>query len=342
MAGVVAGAQLRKVGIGGIRVIDQAGGFGGTWYWNRYPGVMCDVESYCYMPMLEEMEYIPKKRYAFGEEIREHIEAIAQRFDLVDSALFHTGVQTSEWDEDRSRWVIRTDRGDELRARYLVMAVGILNLMKIPVIPGMETFDGACVSHRPLGLRVHRRFPGRPAHDEARRQGRRDHRDRSERHPGHPAIGRVVEASLRVPAHAGSGRCARQPPDERRLRRRPEPGLAPGAQRELPVGDARSPGRRGSRRRRLVPPLRTHHQPAVRAGHDHGGVHARRRAVRLRRDGAAPAADPGDHHRPGEGRRVDAVLPVQLPTTALPRRVPAVAEPRQRAPSSTARPGSTA
>lgn len=142
MAGVVAGAQLRKVGIERIRVIDRAGGVGGTWYWNRYPGVMCDVESYCYLPMLEEMEYIPRTRYAFGEEIREHIEAIAQRFDLVDSALFHTGVQTSEWDDDASRWVVRTDRGDVLRARYLVMAVGILNLMKIPVIPDMETFAG--------------------------------------------------------------------------------------------------------------------------------------------------------------------------------------------------------
>ena len=142
MAGVVAGAHLRKVGVDRIRLIDNAGGIGGTWYWNRYPGVMCDVESYCYMPMLEEMEYVPKTRYAFGAEIREYLEAIAGRFDLVDSALFHTGVETSEWDESRSRWVIRTDRGDEIRARYLVMAVGILNLMKLPVIPGMETFEG--------------------------------------------------------------------------------------------------------------------------------------------------------------------------------------------------------
>ncbi len=142
IAGVVAGAQLRKAGIERIRLIDRAGGIGGTWYWNRYPGVMCDVESYCYMPMLEEMGYLPKTRYASGEEIREHVEAIAGRFDLVDSALFHTGVETSEWDENSSRWVIRTDRGDEIRARYLVMAVGILNLMKLPVIPGMETFEG--------------------------------------------------------------------------------------------------------------------------------------------------------------------------------------------------------
>jgi cation diffusion facilitator CzcD-associated flavoprotein CzcO len=142
IAGVVAGAQLRKRGIASIRLIDQAGGFGGTWYWNRYPGVMCDVESYCYLPMLEEMQYIPTKRYAQGEEIREHVEAIARRFDLIDSALFHTAVQHSEWDEDRSRWVLRTDRGDVIRAKYVIMAVGILNLMKIPVIDGMESFAG--------------------------------------------------------------------------------------------------------------------------------------------------------------------------------------------------------
>ncbi len=103
---------------------------------------MCDIESYCYLPMLEEMAYVPRTRYAFGEEIRSYLEAIALRFDLVDSALFHTGVETSEWQEGQSRWVVRTDRGDEIRARYLLMAVGILNLMKLPVIPGMETFKG--------------------------------------------------------------------------------------------------------------------------------------------------------------------------------------------------------
>src|ERR1700689_4022128 len=91
IAGVLAGAQLRKAGIERIRIIDQAGGIGGTWYWNRYPGVMCDVESYIYMPMLEEIGYVPSQRYAFGEEIRQHLEAVAEHFDLVDDALFHTG-----------------------------------------------------------------------------------------------------------------------------------------------------------------------------------------------------------------------------------------------------------
>jgi cation diffusion facilitator CzcD-associated flavoprotein CzcO len=142
MSGVVMGAKLREVGVRDITLVDRAGGIGGTWYWNRYPGVMCDVESYIYMPMLEELNYVPRTRYAFGEEIRAHLDAIATKYGLVDDALFHTGVDSSEWDDATSRWVIRTDRGDEIRARYLIMAVGILNLMKLPVIPGMESFEG--------------------------------------------------------------------------------------------------------------------------------------------------------------------------------------------------------
>jgi cation diffusion facilitator CzcD-associated flavoprotein CzcO len=142
IAGILAGARLREAGIGGIRIIDQAGGIGGTWYWNRYPGVMCDVESYIYLPMLEELGYIPKHRYAFGDEIRHHLEAVAERSDLVDDALFHTGVTRAEWQEGASRWRIRTDRGDEVTCRWYVLAVGILNLLKLPTIPGMEDFGG--------------------------------------------------------------------------------------------------------------------------------------------------------------------------------------------------------
>jgi cation diffusion facilitator CzcD-associated flavoprotein CzcO len=142
VAGLVAGAELRKAGLRRIRLIDQAGGVGGTWYWNRYPGVMCDVESYIYMPMLEDLNYVPKNRYAFGDEIRAHLEAIADKYDLIENSLFHTGVISSTWDERTCRWVLLTDRGDEIRARYLVMAVGILNLMKMPDIPGMELFKG--------------------------------------------------------------------------------------------------------------------------------------------------------------------------------------------------------
>jgi cation diffusion facilitator CzcD-associated flavoprotein CzcO len=142
LAGVIVGAELRKAGVERIRYVDQAGGFGGTWYWNRYPGLMCDVESYIYMPMLEEMGCLPSMRYASGEEIRLHLEAIAERFRLGDGALFHTNVETTTWDEETAHWVLRTDHGDELRAKYVVMAVGILNLLKLPSIPGMEDFGG--------------------------------------------------------------------------------------------------------------------------------------------------------------------------------------------------------
>src|SRR3954451_22921971 len=142
MSGVVVGAKLREQGLRKVVLIDKAGGIGGTWYWNRYPGVMCDVESYIYLPMLEEMNYVPTTRYAFGDEIRRHLDAIATKYGLVDDALFHTGVETSTWDEESSRWIVRTDRGDEVRAQYLIMAPGILNLMKLPAIPGMDEFEG--------------------------------------------------------------------------------------------------------------------------------------------------------------------------------------------------------
>ena len=142
IAGLLAGAQLRKSGVQRIRIVDAAGGVGGTWYWNRYPGVMCDVESYQYLPMLEELGYIPTQRYALGEEIRLHLQNIADRFTLTPDALFHTQVQTASWDEASSRWHVRTDRGDELSCRYYILAVGILNLMKLPAIPGMDDFGG--------------------------------------------------------------------------------------------------------------------------------------------------------------------------------------------------------
>ena len=142
IAGVLAGVNLRKAGIARIRIIDQAGGIGGTWYWNRYPGVMCDVESYIYIPMLEELDYVPLRRYAYGEEILGHLEALAERFELTSDALFHTGVTRAQWDEESARWRVSTDRGDEIRCRFYVLAVGILNLMKLPTIAGMEDFAG--------------------------------------------------------------------------------------------------------------------------------------------------------------------------------------------------------
>ena len=142
IAGLMAGAHLRKAGVQRIRIVDLAGGVGGTWYWNRYPGVMCDVESYQYLPMLEELDYVPTRKYAYGEEIRGHLQAVAERFELVSDALFHTGVTRAVWHDDVNRWTVHTDRGDELSCRYYVLAVGILNLMKLPAIPGMDDYAG--------------------------------------------------------------------------------------------------------------------------------------------------------------------------------------------------------
>jgi cation diffusion facilitator CzcD-associated flavoprotein CzcO len=162
IAGILAGVELRKAGLERIRIVDEAGGMGGTWYWNRYPGVMCDVESYIYMPMLEELEYIPKDRYASGEEIRLHLQAIADRFELTEDALFHTGVTGAHWDEDAVRWRVHTDRGDDIAARYYVLAVGILHLMKLPAVAGMERFAGRSFHSSRWDYEYTGGGPGRP------------------------------------------------------------------------------------------------------------------------------------------------------------------------------------
>ena len=140
--GLLAGARLREAGIEDIRMIEKGGDFGGTWYWNRYPGAACDVESYIYLPLLEEIGYIPTQKYSQAPEILEHSRAIARHFDLYRNACLQTEVTELRWDEAQLRWVIRTNRGDEMRARYVVMANGPLHRPKLPGIKGIETFKG--------------------------------------------------------------------------------------------------------------------------------------------------------------------------------------------------------
>ncbi|MFD9811747.1 flavin-containing monooxygenase [Streptomyces sp. NPDC059080] len=140
--GLLAGARLRQAGVASIRVIEKGGDFGGTWYWNRYPGIHCDIESYLYLPLLEELDYVPKWRYAPGEEIRQHARAIGRAFDLYRDACFRTQVTELRWDEDAAEWLVATDRGDRIRARYVVTASGTLSEAKLPGIPGIETFRG--------------------------------------------------------------------------------------------------------------------------------------------------------------------------------------------------------
>ena len=140
--GLLMGGRLREAGFDDIRVIEKGGDFGGTWYWNRYPGAMCDVESYCYLPMLEELDYLPKHKYSFAPEIMEHSKNIARHYRLYDNALMSTGVTHTEWNDELGRWTITTDRGDEMTARVIVMANGPLNRPKLPGIEGINDFGG--------------------------------------------------------------------------------------------------------------------------------------------------------------------------------------------------------
>jgi cyclohexanone monooxygenase len=141
-SGLVVGARLKEAGVRDFRLIDKAGGVGGTWYWNRYPGARCDTAAMIYLPLLEETGYIPSEKYVRGPEIRAHCERIARQYGLYDKALFHTEVNTIEWQEVEHVWRIRTNRGDDFTAKYVGMGTGPLHVAKLPGIPGIETFRG--------------------------------------------------------------------------------------------------------------------------------------------------------------------------------------------------------
>ncbi|MCV7385419.1 flavin-containing monooxygenase [Mycolicibacter longobardus] len=143
IAGLLAGAYLKKAGVADVRVIEMGGDFGGVWYWNRFPGIQCDNDAYCYIPMLEELDFIPSKKFADGAEIFQHCQNIGKRFGLYDGALFSTQVRTVRWDEEIKRWQLTTNRGDDLRARFVVMAQGSYNRPKLPGIAGIKDFMDA-------------------------------------------------------------------------------------------------------------------------------------------------------------------------------------------------------
>jgi cyclohexanone monooxygenase len=140
--GLLAGARLREAGVQDIRIIEKGGDFGGTWYWNRYPGAQCDIESYIYLPLLEETGYIPKEKYSFAPEILEHSRRIGEKFDLYRNACFQTQIKAITWNEDECRWIVTTNRDDRMRARFVVMSNGPLNRPKLPGIPGIDSFKG--------------------------------------------------------------------------------------------------------------------------------------------------------------------------------------------------------
>ena len=141
-SGLMAGARLKERGVTNFRIIDSGGDFGGTWYWNRYPGAQCDIESYCYLPLLEETGFMPKEKYSYAPEIFDHSKRVAEYFGLYDRAVFQTRVTEVRWNEDDRRWHVATHRDDSIRARFVVQATGPANRPKLPGIPGISDFRG--------------------------------------------------------------------------------------------------------------------------------------------------------------------------------------------------------
>ena len=140
--GMIEAANLTKAGITNFRIIEKAGDFGGTWYWNRYPNAACDVESYVYLPLLEDTGYMPTEKYAKAPEIFAYCQLLGRTFDLYRGALFQTEVEDMRWDESKKRWQVMTSRNDNLSAKFIVIAGGVLHKAKLPGIPGIETYAG--------------------------------------------------------------------------------------------------------------------------------------------------------------------------------------------------------
>ena len=342
--GLLAGARLREAGVDDIRIIEKGGDFGGTWYWNRYPGAMCDVESYIYLPLLEEIGYVPKEKYAHapGDPRAQPRDRRALR-PLPQRVLPDRGHRAALGRRDAARWIVSTNRGDAMRARFVCMANGPLHRPKLPGIPGIETFKGHTFHTSRWDYDYtggdSRREPHRP-----RRQARRHHRHR--RHGGavRPAPRRGGRAPVRLPAHAVVDRRARQPAHRSGV----------GSQRSSRAGSRQRMDNfntlvsggfagRGPRQRRLD----RHHRQAAAHGRSRRG---RRRSRRGRSPRTMELADfekmeqiraRVDEHRrrPGHRRGAQAVLPPVLQAAVLPRRVPRHLQPPERHAGRHRRPG---
>ena len=140
--GVLSGARLREQGIDDFRIIEKGGDFGGTWYWNRYPGASCDIESYIYFPLLEETNFIPKRKYTDAAETLDYFKVLSDKFSLKENALFQTEVNEVKWISDEKLWFIKTNRQDSIKARYVIHANGFLNRPKLPAMKGINDYQG--------------------------------------------------------------------------------------------------------------------------------------------------------------------------------------------------------
>ena len=136
--------RVRDLGFS-ARIYEAASGVGGTWFWNRYPGARCDVESleYSYSFSEElEREWQWTERYASQPEILRYLNHVAERFDLKRDIQFDTRVVSAIFDESANRWTVLTDRGDRASAKFCIMATGCLSAAKVPGFEGIEAFRG--------------------------------------------------------------------------------------------------------------------------------------------------------------------------------------------------------
>ena len=244
MAGLYQLHRLRELGFS-VRVFETGDDVGGTWYWNRYPGARCDIQtvdySYTWDPELE-VEWEWSERYATQPEILRYLQHVADKHDLRRDIQFSTRIDSAVWDDSTDRWTLQTSDGRTVTCRYYVMATGCLSLPKAPDIEGAERVRRRRLLHEQLAPR------GRRLH----RQARRGDRHRVVGDPVDPAHRRPGVAAHRVPAHAelldpGAQRPApRGAPPALRGRSRGVPRGGP------PVGRRRADGRAepGQRTRR--------------------------------------------------------------------------------------------
>ena len=332
--GLLAGARLREAGVDDIRIIEKGGDFGGTWYWNRYPGAMCDVESYIYLPLLEELGYVPKEKYARAPEILAHSQAIGRKYDLYRDACFQTEVTEMRWDEASARWIVSTNRGDRMRARFVVHVERPAEPAEAARHPGHRDASRATRSTPAAGT-----TPTPAATRTGTSRGLRDKRV--------GIIGTGATAVQCVP-HLGAAAehlyvFQRTPSSiDVRANRPTDPEwakslaarLAPAADGQLQhPGVGRLPGRGPGQRR-----LDRHHPQA--AGHGAAGPGREP----SRREGIAKTLELADFQKmeqirarvdaivagPGDGRGAEALLPPVLQAPLLPRRVPRHLQPAER------------
>ncbi|GAA3384995.1 NAD(P)/FAD-dependent oxidoreductase [Cryptosporangium minutisporangium] len=141
-SGLLAAGRIKQAGVSDVRIVELGGDFGGAWYWNRYPGIQIDTDATAYLPLLEEVGYLPTQKYALGDEVFEHCQRLGKHFGLYDNAIFHTLVRSLRWDEEIERWRVGTNRDDDIRARFVVMCQGPFHRPKLPGIPGIADFKG--------------------------------------------------------------------------------------------------------------------------------------------------------------------------------------------------------